>query len=168
MLFLEKNQRRIQQVLKMCRPFMWIKLYSELCIQYSIHDVWQRKIASPRQMNFSRQLLSTEKYEHRDVTRRSFGLGSDRVRSVRVMFGLANFGFGSGAVRVEFGSGPVRVDWIRFGYGYGSGSVWIGSIFEDPNSGRFGSGSVRVRIGLTSNKVRSGRFGYGLGQVWFG
>lgn len=45
-----------------------------------------------------------------DLVNRSFGSGSDRVRSVRVMFGLANFGFGSGAVRVEFGSGPVRVD----------------------------------------------------------
>ena len=45
-----------------------------------------------------------------DLAIGSFGSGSDRVRSVRVMFGLANFGFGSGAVRVEFGSGPVRVD----------------------------------------------------------
>jgi len=45
-----------------------------------------------------------------DLAIGSFGSGSDWVRSVRVMFGLANFGFGSGAVRVEFGSGPVRVD----------------------------------------------------------
>jgi len=36
-----------------------------------------------------------------DLAIGSFGSGSDRVRSVWVMFGLANFGFGSGAVRVD-------------------------------------------------------------------
>ena len=45
-----------------------------------------------------------------DLAIGSFGSGSDRVRSVRVIFGLANVDLGSGAVRVEFGSGPVWVD----------------------------------------------------------
>ena len=40
-----------------------------------------------------------------DLANGSFGSGSDRVKSVRFMFGLANVGFGSGAVQVKFDSG---------------------------------------------------------------
>ena len=42
------------------------------------------------------------------------------------MFGLANFGFGSGAVRVEFGS--VRFGLIEFGSGTGMVRVRFGSV----------------------------------------
>jgi len=89
---------------------------------------------------------------------------------VRVQIRLSRFGLCSGwptsvSVRVEFGSGPVLVECIRFGYGYGSSLVWIGSISKDPNSGRFGSGSVGVRIGLTLNEIRLGQFEYGSGKM---
>ena len=72
---------------------------------------------------------------------------------VRIRIGLSRFGLCSGrprsiSVRVRFGLSSV---WVRFElieFGSGWGLVWIGSIFEDSNSGRFGSGLVGVRIGL--------------------
>ena len=69
---------------------------------------------------------------------------------VRVQIRLSRFGLCSGwptsvSVRVEFGSGPVLVECIRFGYGYGSSLVWIGSISK-----------TQIRVGLVPVQFESG------------
>ena len=93
-----------------------------------------------------------------------FGSISDRVytwqagRSVWVRFGYL------------FGSGQLWVKSVRIGYGLGSGEVWVRIYF---GSIMFGSdmGSVLLKSGSDlfgwcyGNSVRDG---YGLGLLWVG